>query len=405
MRISYSLISVFIILSASAQYSTKSENRFVFLSYGFDELWIPHAIKLDVDANVGSNSLNNGMFNDVLFRSGFVSDGKQKFLESQKERTNLYAQVRAEIEYKINSSIGIYVKNRSFTAYSGGTEFTQLILVGNADFQDQKVSSGNLNFLSASLVSGGITLKSMKDKKVNAKLGIGLNVITKYRQINASIMSLYTANNGEFVEADFNNFSSSVGGKGMNGVGLDINYSIDFKKSEKMTFSFKVADLNANYLFHQYATHLDTTVTFSGYKYQFGNKETSLPEFIDTSYTTFIDRGVKSKKGLSLPSKISVSCVYSVSENSKLVLDFTVIDFGNFGMGGSLALDQNLSKNLKLVSALGYGNFTGLTWREAIELSTANGFNYYLNFMGLQSAFVPLQTHNYSLGLGVAKHF
>ena len=128
------------------------------------------------------------MFNDVLFRSGFVSDGKQKFLESQKERTNLYAKVRAEIEYKINSSIGIYVKNRSFTAYSGGTEFTQLILVGNADFQDQKVSSGNLNFLSASLVSGGITLKSMKDKKVNAKLGIGLNVITKYRQINASIM-------------------------------------------------------------------------------------------------------------------------------------------------------------------------------------------------------------------------
>ena len=74
-------------------------------------------------------------------------------------------------------------------------------------------------------------------------------------------------------------------------------------------------------------------------------------------------------------------------------------------MGGSLALDQNLSKNLKLVSALGYGNFTGLTWREAIELSTANGFNYYLNFMGLQSAFAPLQTHNYSLGIGVAKHF
>jgi hypothetical protein len=405
MRTSYSFILVFIVLCASAQYSMKSENQFVFLSSGLDDLWTPQTIKIELDANVGSNSFNNGMFNDVLFRSGFISDGKQTFLESQKARTNFYAQIKGEMEYKINSSVGVYAKNRNVVGYSGGTAFMQLILFGNADFQDQKVSSGNLNFLSASAVSGGITLKSVKDKKLNAKLGIGLNAITNYSQIKASIMSLYTANNGGFLEAVFDNFSSSVGGKGMNGIGLDLNYSIDFKKSEKMIFSFKVADLNVNYLFDQNETHIDTTLYFAGYKYQFGSKDASFSKFIDTSFTAIIDMGVVRKKRLSLPSKINISGSYMVGKNSKLILDFAAIDFGNFGMSGSLALERNFSKNLKILSALGYGNFTGLTWREAVEISTTNGFNYYLNFMGLQSAFVPLQTHNYSLGLGVAKHF
>lgn len=405
MRISYSFILVFIVLCASAQYSMKSENQFVFLSSSLDDLWTPHTIKIELDANVGSNSFNNGMFNDVLFRSGFISDGKQTFLESQKARTNFYAQIKGEMEYKINSSVGVYAKNRNVVGYSGGTAFTQLILFGNAEFQDQKVSSGNLNFLSGSAVSGGITLKTMKDKKVSAKLGIGLNGITSYRQISTSNVSLYTAINGDFVEADFDKFSSSRVGTGINGIGLDLNYNIDFKMSEKITLSLNVADLNINYLFHHNETYIDTTLSFAGYKYQFGNKDASFSEFIDTSYTAFIDRSVKPKKWLSLPSNINISGSYMVGENSKLLLDFIAIDFGNFGINGSLALDHRLSENLKVLSALGYGNFTGLTWREAIEISTTKGLNYYLTFMGLQSAFAPLQTHNYSLGIGLAKRF
>lgn len=77
MRISYSFILVFIVLCASAQYSMKSENQFVFLSSSLDDLWTPHTIKIELDANVGSNSFNNGMFNDVLFRSGlFLMESK-----------------------------------------------------------------------------------------------------------------------------------------------------------------------------------------------------------------------------------------------------------------------------------------------------------------------------------------
>ena len=57
MRISYSFILVFIVLCASAQYSMKSENQFVFLSSGLDDLWTPQTIKIELDANVGSNSI------------------------------------------------------------------------------------------------------------------------------------------------------------------------------------------------------------------------------------------------------------------------------------------------------------------------------------------------------------
>jgi hypothetical protein len=405
MRISYSFFLLLIVWSSIAQTQKDSINNFVFLSNDFDNEWTPKSAKLCVDGSVGSNLFNSAMFNDVLFRSGFISDGKKEFLESPEERTRLYAQFRSEMEYKISSNLGVYVKNKNIAGYSGSTKFTQLVMFGNANFQNQKVSSGDLQFISAAQTSAGITLKSFIGTNTSTKLGIGLNVISNYKQLNASLVSLYTAGAGQYIEAEFKDFYISKRSLGLIGVGLDINYGIEVAVNEKSKLSFSVADFNVNRLINQKSIYLDTAFTFSGYKYQFGNNEATFSEYIDTSFSAYINRGTKVEKWLMLPSHLSLSYSHLLSKKTNLTIDLTTIGFGNFGTAVSVSLDQRLGENVKILSAVGFGNFTGFTWREALEYRTGNGLHFYVNIMGLQSFLMPLQTHNYGLGIGLAKRF
>ena len=76
-------------------------------------------------------------------------------------------------------------------------------------------------------------------------------------------------------------------------------------------------------------------------------------------------------------------------------------------LNNQLILPKNIETNISfhLNNSIHLNNHISFIVDKSSKIILSYGFNYYLNFMGLQSAFVPLQTHNYSLGLGVAKHF
>lgn len=393
-----------IFVGVSAQFSKDSTSHFVWLGNGFDSEWASKSAKLDIEASIGSNSFNNAMFNDVLFRSGFVSKGKEKFLESKKQSTKLYAQLKTEVEYKVNPKLGVYLKYKSLAGYEGNTSFTKLVLFGNKNFQEQTIKSGELDFLFSNTVSAGATFKSNIGKNISGKLGVGLNTILDHQQIQASELSIYTANRGEYIQVDFNDFSASKKTSGLKGVGVDLNYSLDFKINNKSNLKLKLADVSVNYLLNQKSISLDTSFSFEGYEFMFGEESQTFSDFIDSSYTQFVDRGTKSKKWLSLPSRMELSFAYLISDKSEVSIELYALGLGKFGVGGSLALNQTISKNIKLISALGFGDFTGITYREAIEFRMPRRVNVYINLVGLQSIFVPLQTTNYCLGVGIAKH-
>ena len=155
MKISFKLFALLITCSA---YGQQADN-FAFLGNSFDKNWQPSSIKITTDISVSSNAINTKMFTDVLVRTEFTPEAKQKFVDGQQQRVNLYAFAKAEAEYKVNKTWGVYANTFTMNGYAGEKQLTELLFFGNAPFIDEQIESKSLHFLSYAGSGFGATYK------------------------------------------------------------------------------------------------------------------------------------------------------------------------------------------------------------------------------------------------------
>ena len=246
---------------------------------------------------------------------------------------------------------------------------------------------------------------SSKGKKWSLKTGVGLNIVTDYRAMNAENLSLYTASGGSYLDAEIENLSITENSDDFMGIGIDFNQKIVYTPNDTNSFSFELRNLNFNYLLNQTAIYVDTSLRFNGVEYDFLNDSSSITEFIDSSYNSVVDRGRDKKRFTLLPTTISLSWNRRLNEKSTLTAQLTAVDLGLYGITTTVGLNHSFSNRLRVHSKLGYGTFTGLVWEEAAEYRTRSGYSFYARIVGLNAIALPNASKNYGFGFGLAKQF
>jgi hypothetical protein len=405
MRINYNAAFSWCIIAISVpSYAQVADSSFTFLDNGYDSKWQPKSVKIETDALVGSNSLNTKMFSDVLFSDGFTPSSKQKFLDGNQDQAKLYSHLIAKGEYKLDSNYGVYVKYKQMVGFAMNKDFSEMLFFGNSAFKNKRVESKESEFTQATTVALGLTKKGVTKDNWSSKIGVGINFILDLRQAYTDNASLYTETNGDYLDVELHNMSLSKKSSGLKGIGFELDYEYEYILDSKNKLGFRMYDLNFNYLINQKSIYLDTTFRFDGYQYNVFNDSASLAEYVDTTYNNLIERGTKSRSWVSLPSRIYLNWNHNVNTKTVLITEFYAIDLSAYGIGASLGVKRKVSDKLLLFSSLGYGDFTGITWKFASEFKITQSWDIYLNIQGLNALAIPEDSKNYGVSLGVSKH-
>lgn len=401
MRTSFNLL---LLLAYCVSYGQQADS-FTFLGNGFDRNWNPSSFQLNTEASLNSNAVNTIQFSDVLFRSSFTSEGKQSFLDGTQPKVNVYSFAAVGGEYKLNKRWGLYAKAQTMNGYSASKRFSEFLLLGNATFVNEKVETKDFRFIRYSGYGAGATYNLNSGKKVRAKLYAGVLALSNYRAVGSSNISLFTAAQGEYIDVATVGFAiTEHPTMQIAGIGLDLGLDLSYTANSKNTFQLKAKDLNVTRLFNTTTIELDTAFRFSGIGYDVVNDTNTLQQYIDTNYLPIVENAKKELNWTTLPSRINFSWHRKLSCRTTLITTVQSIDLGKYGITGVIGVNHEFSNRFKLHSSLGYGNFTGIIWRESAEYRFKK-YNVFASIQGLHSLVVPRIATNYGATLGFAKSF
>lgn len=401
MKTSFKLFLLLISCSAYGQ----QVDSFSFLGNGFDQRWEQGSIKIFAEGSVESNSVNATMFSDVLFRPTFTAEAKQSFLDGNQSRVNLYSLANASVEYKLNKKWGVYAKAQSMNGYSGAKRLSELLFFGNAPFLNEVVESENLRFLRYSGYGAGATYRLSNTDKVQAKVLLGLKSLTTYRVASSQELSLYTAPGGEYIDASVASLAISEQGDGsLKGIGVDLGLDLAYELNSNNSLHLNVRDLNVTRLLDYTTIELDTSFRFTGIGYDVVRDTNTLQQYVDSNYIPIVQNARSKLKWTTLPSRINLSWHRKISCRSILITSLQTVDLGKYGIIGTVGLDHEFSDRFRLYSSIGYGNFSGIVWRESAEYRFKK-INVFAGVQSLHAVVVPKLATNYGATIGISTHF
>lgn len=405
MKTRFSLFLTFAFCGLIAFGQTADVSKFSFLDNSFDANWKPNSVKIESETHLGSNVLNTQMFSDVLFRTSFTGDSKQRFLDKSSNNTRFYGQIRTKGEYKYSDALGIYIKQNTMTGFNANKDFSEMLFFGNAPFAGQQVETDHLRYLQSSSYTLGASVRHLKSRKWNIKGEYGLSLISALREVSGSNLSAFTSTDGGELDLDINSLSVSEPHSGAEGMGIDLNLYFDYHIDCLNTISASVLDLNFNYLFDKNYVYLDSNIQFEGINYNFIEDSFALDDNLDSTYNSIIDNGRSRKKFVSLPSRLSINWNRYINSNNQLDLTITTVDLGLYGTFANIGWKHYFSDKLGLQSSLGYGDFTGVLWKERVELVVAEKLNVCLATVNLHSLLMPSQVSSYGIDAGISVQF
>ena len=389
-------MSLFFSFWAQAQ-----NDSFVFInenSWGHDK----KGLKIDGAAFIGSNSLNTLMFTEVLTQPTFSEKSKSAFLNGNQLRTNLFASNDWGIEFYKDSKTHFFVRNNNFQAFSSEKDFSELFFFGNSPFRGQRIVTDGLNYVQANTLTTGFGFEVFMSKKLRIKSLLGFSILNNYRQIDAKSFQFYTATDGSYLDASFDDVSIVEANAGFQGIGLSSSVRLDYRINESNTLSFLADNINGFYLFDNQEIRIDTSFVFNGVPFDVFDTDASISGYIDSAYEETIDRNKLEKKAAILPTLLKLKWTHKLSSKSSFVSSFEAVSMGKFGVYAQLAFINKHNNRLKTKTCFGYGNFRGFTWCEALEYRVKQ-YSFYLGVNNLQAIVVPTKTSNYGLSVGLFK--
>lgn len=402
MKINFSIFAALLVVgsfSCKAQLSTL--DSFTHLGDRFDRQWSAGTFKIEGKTFAGSNSLNVKMFNDILFRTTFSEDAKNKFVNSNQKRNNTLAQSEIKAEFKVNRKWGAYTSYGSIDALKINNDFSKLVFFGNAAYENQTIITENSKYQSATTTTVGATRNLVSSEKWQLKAALGVQVASRYREISATKLGVFTAPRGSYLDIEADGLSISESSSGLQGAGLSGNLYGSYAPDANSSLSFRIDNLNILRLNNKTRLELDSSFRFTGVYLDVLNDSSNFVDRFDSTYNDVVSRSRKDAVWLSLPSTISMTYQKRLSKKAIGSVSLSIIGVGTFGISGNAGLHYTFAPNFVLFSSLGYGNFTGLQWREAAEYRTGRN-SFYLSIVGLQSLAISTLTTSYGASIGYA---
>ena len=221
-------------------------------------------------------------------------------------------------------------------------------------------------------------------------------------QVSANTLSIYTSPNGDYIDVEASNLSLSQEGKGIVGVGFDADFEVRYFIDSVNTISIKALDFNFNFLINQDYLYVDTSLRYTGYTYKVLENRGSILDETDSTIRSELEKGTKRKNYLVLPSRLQLAWMHKMDEANDLALRVESISIGNLAVYGEVRYGHQFSKNLKLVSSLGFGNFTGLLWSEDLEFKAKEKYSLFISLRNMNSLLMAEKVKSYGFALGAA---
>ena len=397
-KFNFTLVVLVFVLSAKAQ----SHFGVQLLTDSFDTRWSKGSISISTEGLALSNTLNTGMYSNYLFSDGFSPKNKNAFLDLNTKHTKFNTALNNKLEYKLNNDLGLALKHNSFVAFKSENEFSKFILFGNKRFLDKTVSSEDLRFLSYTSYAAGLTKKYIShNRKWRMKSGLDIQLLSQMNEVNARQLSFYTAVNGEEIEANIEQLAISRNQKSVAGVGLNLNLDFEYKKSENSIISVDFHNLNFNHLLNTELFYLDSNFSFTGIN-SFGPRDSIFKSgYLENRINEEIEDRTEDTSFVSLPSNIYIAYSRSLGKGNIISTSFRTTDLGEFGSSVDLGFLKIWNPNIALKSTLGYGDFTGIIWREEFEYAFSK-VSIKLDVLNLHSFILPDKTTSYSAAISIS---
>ena len=404
MKISSNLVLLFFLgLSLSLQAQNQIED-YVFIGVELDKEWKTGDLSLFSEGTFGSNAINSQIFRDVLFNPTFDLEAKSTFLEAEKNRTNLYSNFQNRIDFKLDSSIGIFVSNQWQVGYYSEKQFSDLLLFGNAQFEGVNVSTDNLGFIQSNATKVGLGKKIIDTEKTTIVGSAGLNLVHQYARINSENSSLYTAQDGEYLDVKASELSYTSTGNGIVAIGLNIDVDLIYRLNESHSIDVSVANLNFNRALDASYASIDTNFRFEGVQFDVFSEESQFSANLDSTIQGEINSRKSAQQWISLPTNLSISWNYLLKSKNRIIIGAETIEWGDFGVNAYASYYHNFGSKFRLASTVGYGNFNGIIWNEALEFRSKKGCHFMVQVFGIHSILAPMNTYNFGLSAGVSKN-
>jgi hypothetical protein len=401
--------AVFLILlffSSAVVGQTDTSSKFMFIGDGFDRNWTPKSLKVMVDGQIGSNTLNTTMYSDYLIRESFTPRAKSRFLETESSRINVALTGSFDAEYKISSRVGVYASSTRQVYLTGSNALSKMILFGNAQYAGIPITSSNTRFLNTSNHSVGISHLLYTGDKLKAKARYGLNIVTGYDEIYNKSLTAYTQEKGEFIDLDISNLTYLQSKSGLQGIGLDLDVKIDYELNSNNRVSFELNNFQPTMLFNKKTVSIDTAFRYEGLDFKPIGSDSgqNFSDYLDSSFQN-ITRKKEVKRYAVLPSNVSLAWRKRFNTKNALLVQVSTVQFGRYGYQIKAAHNYIYGPKLKIQSTLSYGNFTSIQWNESAEYMPTEKLGLYASLIGINSMFVPNWSHSYGMAVGILKRF
>ena len=223
--------------------------------------------------------------------------------------------------------------------------------------------------------------------------------------MSSAEISLYTAPRGEYIDASVAQFAFSEQTDGtVKGVGFDLGLDLSYAINNKNSVGLILRDFNLTRMLDYTSIELDTTFRFTGIGYDFIRDTNTLQQYVDSNYIPVLENARKKLKWTTLPSRINLTWSHKLSDKSTLMTSLQSVDLGKYGVTAIVGLGHTFSYRFKLLSSVGYGNYSGLLWQESVEYRFKK-FNVFSSVQGLHALLVPKNTTNYGVSFGITTHF
>ena len=144
---------------------------------------------------------------------------------------------------------------------------------------------------------------------------------------------------------------------GIQGVGLSADICLNYHINDLNTISFEVDDVNGFYLFDNQEIQIDTSFNFNGVSIDVFNAETSVANYLDSSFTETINRNKTTQNQAFLPTKMKLQWVYKLNPRATLASSVESLSLGKFGTYLETAIIYTHNRQLMTRTSFGYGDF------------------------------------------------
>lgn len=418
-KISILIYIVFAFLTTKAQQYYTDFTRYSHL-YENDSLGFRQSNYAGI---FGAYSLNaTGITNKFFlhFLTGeFIDTDMINHSESRLRKTNRYGyQLNANVSGKalINSSTAIIagISGRQHNSAKFTKDLFSLVFKGNKQFAGQTIKLDPFQYTSFDYQSYSLGLdKSFSKNKLHAWIGFSGIRAGTFRHIKADKLSLYTEQDGAFIEADADfEFRQTGGAPGIiknqnRGIGASAFMGFDYQIG-KSTVGVSVSDLG----FIQYKPmktyQADQLLRFEGKELNniFNFNDSLFKSYTADSLVAEVGIQTKEKKYLyTLPTFIRLTYVYSFSSKLILINSFEIVT--NVGAMPEISVKPVyvFSDNFFVHSTLRYGQFGSFDLEFGLATKLKGGFSALLNITGIEFLLVSNHSSGQGINMGIYKAF